>query len=157
MVNGFTQFIFENIYLPAQQDDDSGSNGFIAFKIKPMNTANIGDIINGNAKIYFDYNAPIITNFVSTEIVETLSIEEIEIQSTVEIYPNPTTDFVHVKSVNPIESVVVYDIHGREIQAVYVTGSSNNTKISLLNHANGVYFLNIKTTVGVQTSKIIKE
>ncbi|SFN95078.1 conserved repeat domain-containing protein/Por secretion system C-terminal sorting domain-containing protein [Bizionia echini] len=148
------EFIFENINLPF---DDATNDGYVLFKIKTLESLTLGDTFSNDAEIYFDYNAAIITNDELTTVAENLSIQETELQSTVEIYPNPTSDFVHLKSVNPIESVVVYDIHGRQIQAFYVTGSSNNTKINLVNHANGVYFLKIKTTIGVQTSKIIKQ
>src|SRR5690606_12152357 len=49
--------------------NEEGSNGFVAFKIKPKATLNIGDEITGVANIYFDYNLPITTNTVTTKIV----------------------------------------------------------------------------------------
>ncbi|MGO4920022.1 DUF7619 domain-containing protein [Maribacter spongiicola] len=63
------EFIFDDINLPDSNSDESGSNGYVAFKIKPKPGLAIGDIISGNASIYFDFNPPIITNTVHTEIV----------------------------------------------------------------------------------------
>ena len=66
-------FIFENINLPYEAIDEPGSNGHVSFKIKPKDNVQIGDIIENKAYIFFDFNAPIITNTVSTEIVDELS------------------------------------------------------------------------------------
>ena len=63
-------FIFENINLPYEAIDEPGSNGHVSFKIKPKDNVQIGDIIENKAYIFFDFNAPIITNTVSTEIVD---------------------------------------------------------------------------------------
>lgn len=59
------EFIFENIFLPFA----SGSNdGYIAFKIKTLPTLTAGQTFTNLAKIYFDFNSPIITNTSSTLI-----------------------------------------------------------------------------------------
>ncbi|AXG73005.1 BspA family leucine-rich repeat surface protein [Flavobacterium arcticum] len=63
------EFIFENINLPHENADAEGSNGFIAYKIKPVADIAVGDIISGDAEIYFDYNLPIITNDATTEVI----------------------------------------------------------------------------------------
>lgn len=70
ITNGnLVKFIFDNIDLPDKDTDEPGSNGYVAFRIKPRSETVIGDIIEGTAGIYFDYNPPIITNTVKTEIV----------------------------------------------------------------------------------------
>ena len=63
------EFIFNDINLPESSVNEEASNGFVAFKVKPKSTLNIGDVITGLADIYFDYNSPITTNTVSTKIV----------------------------------------------------------------------------------------
>lgn len=64
------EFIFENINLPDSTTDEPNSHGYIAFKVKPKSTVQVGDFINNRAAIYFDFNAPIITNETETRIVE---------------------------------------------------------------------------------------
>ncbi|WP_196888423.1 BspA family leucine-rich repeat surface protein, partial [Aureivirga sp. CE67] len=62
------EYIFDNIYLPHEAADEPNSHGYIAYKIKPKSDIEIGDIMSGDASIYFDFNLPIITNTVSTEV-----------------------------------------------------------------------------------------
>lgn len=64
------EFIFDNINLPHEEADEEGSNGFIAYKIRPVADVQAGDSMSGNASIFFDYNLPIITNTVTTEVIE---------------------------------------------------------------------------------------
>ena len=158
IINGdFVEFTFENINLPAQVNDDAGSNGFVAFKIKPKADVVVGDFILGKANIYFDYNAPIITNTVSTEIVTQLSVEENKTEASIKIYPNPVNDYLNVKSKKPIKQIAIYDLQGRQIKTMALTGNLITTKVDLSNLSKGVYFVSIKTETGIQISKIIKE
>lgn len=52
------EFIFEDITLPYESADEPGSHGFVAYKIKPKNNVEVGDVISNLAAIYFDYNLP---------------------------------------------------------------------------------------------------
>ena len=61
-------FIFNNINLPDSTTNEPASHGFIAYKIKPTSNVSHGDIISNQANIFFDFNAPIETNIVNTEI-----------------------------------------------------------------------------------------
>ncbi len=64
--NNKRNFIFEHINLPYKAIDEPGSNGWVAFKIKPKPSVVIGDSLNNSAAIYFDFNLPIITNTATT-------------------------------------------------------------------------------------------
>jgi len=64
--NGKLEFFFSDIKLPYKAINDEGSNGFVAFKVKPKNTVTIGDSLNNRAGIYFDFNPPVITNMATT-------------------------------------------------------------------------------------------
>jgi hypothetical protein len=48
--------------LPDSTTDEPGSNGFITFTVDQVPDLSNGTIINNQADIYFDFNAPIITN-----------------------------------------------------------------------------------------------
>ena len=54
-------FNFPNIYLPAQSDDDLGSQGYVKYQVLPLGAAPVGALIANNAAIYFDRNAPVLT------------------------------------------------------------------------------------------------
>lgn len=53
------EFVFEDINLPF---DDANNDGFVAFKIKTLQSLVLGDTFSNTASIYFDYNYPIITD-----------------------------------------------------------------------------------------------
>ncbi len=53
---------FNNIMLPDSTTDYEGSMGYFQYRIKPLPNLPNGTQIENTAYIYFDYNAPIITN-----------------------------------------------------------------------------------------------
>jgi hypothetical protein len=61
-------FRFEDILLVDSFTNFKGSCGFVSFKIKPLNSIVLGDSILNKAAIYFDFNAPIITNNAATYV-----------------------------------------------------------------------------------------
>lgn len=60
--NPIITWTFDKINLPAQKQNDLGSNGFVKFKIAQMPNNAKGTKIKNKAGIYFDFNSPIITN-----------------------------------------------------------------------------------------------
>lgn len=151
--NNEVEFLFNNINLPYDAIDEPNSKGYIAYKIKPKSTVQIGDIMSGNASIYFDYNPPIITNTVSTEVIETLSIDDFSFDNGLAIYPNPTNDYFKVeKSSNVnIESIRIYNISGKLVKEFT---ESERYNVSDLN--SGFYFLRIKTDKSQTIKKLVK-
>jgi len=147
------EFLFDNINLPFEAADEPNSHGYIAYKIKPKSTVQIGDIMSGNASIYFDYNPPIITNTVFTEIMEALSIDNFSFDNRLAIYPNPTNDYFKVeKSSNVnIESIRIYNISGKLVKEFT---ESERYNVSDLN--SGFYFLRIKTDKSQTIKKLVK-
>ena len=148
------EFIFEDINLPF---DDANNDGYVLFKIKTLPSLVLGDEFSNDAEIYFDYNAPIITNDELTTVAENLSIEASELQTVVSIYPNPVSDYLNVKSKESLKQIAIYDIQGRQIKTIALTGNTTTTKVDMSSLSKGVYFVKIKTELGEQTSKIIKE
>jgi uncharacterized repeat protein (TIGR01451 family) len=68
-IDNSLEFRFDGINLPPQSAGEEASQGYIIFKVTPKQTLVVGDIITGSAAIFFDFNAPIITNTTTTEIV----------------------------------------------------------------------------------------
>ena len=86
----------------------------------------------------------------------TLSSEEFEAEVVdFKVYPNPTANKITFStSSNNIESVQIYDMNGREIQA---TESADAYEFDLSNMANGVYLAKVVSEKGVSTTvKVIK-
>lgn len=151
------EFIFNNINLPYEDEDEEGSNGFIAYKIKPIAGLEVGDIITGNkAYIYFDYNLPIITNTTSTEVVEdTSSVSVPSLNNLISVYPNPTNGILHLSSKENIiiEEVKIYNLQGRELFG----STTNQQTINIENLSAGIYLMNIKTNQGSISKRVIKK
>lgn len=59
-------WFFDNIMLPDSVSDPLGSQGFIHYRIKMKSDVAMEDVIENTAAIYFDYNAPVITNTATT-------------------------------------------------------------------------------------------
>jgi len=60
-------WFFENIQLPDSTTDLEGSQGYIIYKVRTIQGLGVGDVLDVNAAIYFDFNEPVITNTATTE------------------------------------------------------------------------------------------
>src|SRR5690554_4687470 len=151
------EFIFNNINLPYEAQDEEGSNGYIAYKIKPIAGTQIGDFIIGNeAYIYFDYNEPIITNTTSTEVVEeNSSVSVHNLNDLISVYPNPTNGVLYISSKGNtiLEGVKIYNLQGRELFG----STTNQETINIENLSAGIYLMNIRTNQGVISKRVIKK
>ncbi len=148
------KYIFDDINLPDSTNDEPNSHGYISYKIKPINSVQVGDIINNEADIFFDYNQAIITNTVSTEFVNLLSTLDFDLNTTL-IFPNPTFGQVNIVSKSLVNKIKLIDIQGRELKEFQFENPKLNTKIDLSFLASGVYFLNIKQNEKYENFKII--
>lgn len=127
------------------------------FKIKTLPTLSLGDTFSNDAEIYFDYNAPIITNDYITTVEENLSVEELELKSKVKIYPNPVSDLLHITYGENIDSISIYDVNGRLLQTIAFLGNSTEQKIDFKDFSSGVYFIKMKSTGASVVEKVIKD
>ena len=86
-----------------------------------------------------------------------LSTGEEELNSYINIYPNPNNGefFVKKTSFINLEKVVVYDISGRLISTHDISDGLNIKTINLDYVSNGVYFLSVYSDTAVITKKII--
>lgn len=147
------EFVFQNINLAHNGNGGGGGHGNILLKIKTKANLVVGDVATNKADIFFDYNAPIITNLAST-VFQSLTVNEHVIDHSVSVYPNPTRDKVGVRSNNAIQSIQLFDVQGRLLFTKLVNELSEN--IDMTTKANGVYFMRITTTQGVKIEKILK-
>ena len=69
----------------------------------------------------------------------------------IEIYPNPTSDFLHFNA--NVSKVQIFDIAGRKTGAVEVV----NNIADVRSLEKGVYIVRFETAKGSQTQKFIKD
>lgn len=68
----------------------------------------------------------------------------------IEIFPNPTTHFVTIKTLKNIDNIALFNNLGQQINSVKIT---NNT-IDLSGFSSGIYFVKVNSN---ETFKIIKQ
>ncbi|MEL6867467.1 MAG: hypothetical protein AAFP19_23785, partial [Bacteroidota bacterium] len=73
------EFTFDHILLPDSNTNEPASHGFVFYDIEINNRA-LGTRVDNRAGIYFDYNAPIITNTVANTLYRPQNIEQIQIE-----------------------------------------------------------------------------
>jgi uncharacterized repeat protein (TIGR01451 family) len=145
-------FHFDNIFLPDSTANEPKSHGFVAYRIKPKLGIEIGDIMANDAEIYFDFNLPIITNKVNTEVFSTLNIKKANI-SNVRVFPNPVKDILNIKSTTQIKSLNIFNHLGQE-----VLGNIGKNSINISRLQTGLYFLKIEDNYGnFKTKRFIKD
>ncbi len=76
------KFHFNNILLPDSNSNEAGSHGYIKFSIDQLPGNLPATTIENNAGIYFDFNAPIITNTVKNTIFDCNQMASVVISNT---------------------------------------------------------------------------
>ncbi|MCR6642425.1 MAG: T9SS type A sorting domain-containing protein [Sporocytophaga sp.] len=87
--------------------------------------------------------------FIGDEVPEVASIEKI-LENKIEIYPNPTKDFINIKTEIQVTSISIYSGDGRLIMKTL-----NRKQIDVSNLKSGLYILVIQSESGVLSKKIV--
>lgn len=92
--------------------------------------------------------------------IDNIRISQLDILSTNEnsstelvIYPNPSQDYIQLKTKEKIEALQLFDVNGKYISSPKITSQT----IDIQNLANGIYYLQIKTFDSVIIKRIIKK
>jgi uncharacterized repeat protein (TIGR01451 family) len=157
-------FTFDNIILPAADFDFHGSNGYVKFTINRVSGLPLGTEINNDAAIYFDFNAPIITNTNTLTIAEPTAVTKFEnILMNSNVFPNPFFDQFTLNYELTKESDVsieIFDALGARIRSLKESVSEmpgqQIQQFSVSDLSPGVYFLSVSTAEGRVMHKIIK-
>ena len=144
-------FRFEDIYLPDSSMNQSLSNGYVSFTINQKYNLPIGQEIYNDAAIFFDSNPPIYTNTTKSVVFEeaTKTAEPISILD-FEIYPNPNSGVINIKSKEVIKSFSIYSTQG---ELLLTRNYSPNTKLS--SYLNGLYIVEVTSENGKRGRKPI--
>ena len=124
----------------------------MTFKVKPLQSFSIGDSVENEASIYFDFNAPILTN---TAVVEcTIEASLGELVKSLDVYPIPFDNHFVLKGVDETMTVSLINsvgsvIWNREVSSI-TTFDTNDLK-------SGFYFLKVSNGEEVGTIKLLKK
>lgn len=145
------EFIFENINLPF---NDATNDGYVMFKIKTKTGLGVGSTFTNEAKIYFDYNLPIVTNMATTSVA-LLGRPDFDFGDYFKLYPNPTKGLINFETKEgiAISSLEIYSFDGKVIMAV----PQPTATLDVSSLATGAYFIKVHTEKGSATTKFIKQ
>ncbi|MGH1387842.1 virginiamycin B lyase family protein, partial [Kordia sp.] len=94
------------------------------------------------------------SNRVAVTVSETLSIDDVDINNSLLLYPNPAKDKLFITTSNGllIKSITLIDALGRNVFTV-----DKQNVIDVSNISNGVLLLKIKTNKGTITKRVVKQ
>lgn len=155
------KFYFPNILLPDSNVNVAGSQGFVSFRIKPRKGLPLGTIIENSSDIYFDFNAPILTNTTRHQLGQpmlSLVPNPGPDQLRLDVFPNPFSDQTTVRlkqnGDGSEKRFSLYDPQGNMIRTETFAGQAFQLYRSGLNA--GLYFFRLQTADGKQaTGKLI--
>ena len=151
--NGVMRFEFPSIWLADSTTNEPESHGHLVYRIRENASATVGTEIENTAYIFFDWNDPIVTN--TTYNINVMMIDGLSENNelNVNVYPNPTSESVTISCEGDFDYQLV-DLSGRIISSGSATDSDS---ISISNTAVGIYQLNVQTSQGNSSVKVIKQ
>lgn len=151
---------FPNIMLPDSTSNLEGSKGFVQYRVKPKPNLPLGTQIQNTAYIYFDYNAPIVTNTTLNEYTQSASIKEIKTNASISVYPNPGTGKFKIQIDNGQLSMdnyqlSIYNILGEKIYQSEI--QNQKSEIDISQQPNGIYIVRVNGSKQSLNQRIIKQ
>ena len=142
--NGVKRFEFNQIWLPDSSANEPASHGALTYRIQENANNLVGSTIENTAHIFFDWNAPIITN-TTYNINTTFGGIDETAENQLLLFPNPTAEIlnIHISTSMENSSYTVLDCFGRNVGKGILDAKQNS--ISVKHLANGLYHLQIGT------------
>ena len=150
---------FNNIMLPDSAANLEGSNGFVTFHVEQLTDLLPGTIINNDADVYFDTEAPVTTNetwhTIYNGFFAVAGVNELDVEGTLfKVYPNPVNGQLTIESGKMTsEHYQVFDQMGKKILSGKLSFPMTTIDASSMNQ--GVYFIQIGENKS-NTFKIVK-
>jgi uncharacterized repeat protein (TIGR01451 family) len=150
---------FSNIMLPDSGTNEPASHGFIEYAISPNSGLADGTVVTNSADIYFDFNQPVITNLTNHTYVSSLTtIEDIQSQSDLVLFPNPTDGVLQINirngQITGPTSLTVFDFLGREV--IHMKDFNWQDKIETEPLPPGSYYVRIKHSGNSWMGRFVK-
>lgn len=125
--NGILEFTFSPIELPDSNINEPASHGFVKFTVEQQPGNHPDMRIENRAAIFFDYNAPVITNTefntIGDDLLDTLlmaSVSEVYTGVAVKAYPNPFSEKLTLIVEGPPPATMelrLFDLNGHLVRS----------------------------------------
>jgi len=154
--------LFDPIVLPDSATNEPASQGWFEFHIQQKPNLPNGTLLDNRAAIYFDFNEPVITDFVRHTVGKlTVRVDDLPpgIERLWDVFGNPLNDrctFVARQQVYGTSRLELYDVQGRLLQVHVFEGDRFELSRNALN-AGTVVFRLISAKTGVFSGKIVVE
>lgn len=161
---GIATFTFSNIDLPPVSSEPIASNGMFTYTVKIKPALAYGTHIRNRASIYFDFNAPVMTNQTLTTIggpLKTPTVPGTTANNSFTIFPNPAQNsFTAIINVNTAGTyyLKITDVTGKtEIaKTIGLLAGTQNISVDANRLAPGVYFVTLTGNDNLmQTQKLV--
>lgn len=126
---GILEFRFDNILLPDSTTNEPASRGVVEFKVQHEPDAPLGTVIENSAAIFFDFNAPVITNTTWHTLGENFIVisqsRAIEEKANLKVYPNPFAESATFSWDGALLNqgrFLLYDSQGRMVRTETISG-----------------------------------
>lgn len=87
----------------------------------------------------------------STDCSELLSTHEVDLEESINIYPNPVMDILYIKTDLWVKEIRLYDMQAKLLK------QAKSKSLNLSSMPTGVYIIQVETDQGIYTEKIIKK
>lgn len=154
------RFQFNHILLPDSNTNELLSHGYVRYRLKPQPYLTAGDTIRNVAAIFFDHNAPVITNTATTAIIEpnvpTGELSHID-QVQFTLFPNPVNAALTICTPEDLRGaeLLLRDALGRIVLAGRITTAAQ--VVDLSRFGAGLYHLSLRHMGVVNGRTLIKE
>ena len=147
---GILEWTFDPIILPDSNVNEPLSHGFVKFEVEQMPGNLPGTVIENSVAIYFDFNAPVITNqWFNTIEEETVSTDPLTTpELAITAYPNPAGDQVFLRTGDlkgPADLVLVNALGQVVLQRTVRLEPGVDTRVELVDLPQGIYFLEVRS------------
>lgn len=114
--NRVLKFTFHSILLPDSSVNNSGSNGYVSFSIKPNANLNVTDKLKNRVGIVFDFNLPIITKTSITKFLNDIGLKDVYAKP-IALFPNPSKKILKFNFPSGFVSdqIIIFDLTGKEV------------------------------------------
>ena len=145
------EFFFDQIHLPDSISDEAGSHGFVRYSIAARPDMMGGDSLTNTASIYFDYNAPVVTNTAVTIVYDASGVYETPDALDFSISPNPVSAqspvWVQLPANESLVLVHIFDGSGKSL--IQQALAKDSRQVQLRGLPAGAYV--VRVTAGERT------
>ncbi len=145
---------FANIQLPDSTTGGDSSIGFVQYRLKPKASWVAPYKIKNTAYIYFDFNAPIVTNTTyNSKLDITTGVTEIK-ESIASVYPNPSNGLFTIElSTKEKQNLQLFDMAGNLVLSQTIENGKATIDANYL--AAGIYNISLKGNDSVSNKKLV--